>query len=43
MDDNIGCLGFLLILVLCLLCSYWLFNAVMNSNLPDWIKYMILR
>ena len=23
--------------------SYGLFNLVMNSNLPDWLKYIILK
>lgn len=43
MDDNIGCFGFVLILALCMVASYWLFTAVMGSDLPDWVKYMILR
>ena len=27
----------------CMLLSWWTFNAVMASTLPDWIKYLILR
>lgn len=29
--------------VLALLFSKWVFEAVMTSNMPDWLKYVLLR
>ena len=43
MDDNIGCFTFVLILALCMIASYWLYTTVIGSNLPDWVKYVLLR
>jgi len=27
----------------CILLDKWLFSAVMGTNWPDWVKYLILR
>lgn len=29
--------------VLAMLFTRWLFEAVMASNMPDWLKYVLLR
>lgn len=47
MKDNIGIVvGFIMyalaIVIVILMCK-WMFEAVMGSNMPDWLKYMILR
>ena len=33
----------IVVTVLALLFSRWLFEAVMASNMPDWLKYVLLR
>ena len=36
-------LAFVLLIALCLLFAYWRYNAVIGSDLPDWLKYVILK
>ena len=31
------------IIVGCIFLSKWFFEVVMGSNMPDWVKYMILK
>ena len=33
----------IVVIVLCALLCRWWFNAVMASDYPDWVKYMLLR
>lgn len=33
----------IVVTVLALLFSKWVFEAVMASNMPDWLKYFLLR
>lgn len=33
----------IVVTVLALLFSKWVFDAVMASNMPDWLKYVLLR
>lgn len=39
----IGILIIIVCLVLTLTLSAWIFNAVMASDMPDWLKYVLLR
>ena len=43
MKEGIWILVFILILLGMILFGKWVFESVMASNLPDWMKYMILR
>lgn len=33
----------LLIVVISMLLTRWWFGVVVNSNMPDWLKYVILK
>lgn len=33
----------IVVTVLALLFSKWVFEAVVASNMPDWLKYVLLR
>lgn len=33
----------IIVVVLSIFLSKWIFEAVMGSNLPNWLKYMLLR
>ena len=47
MKDNIdivvGIVVYALVFVIVIFSCKWMFEAVMESNMPDWLKYMILR
>lgn len=39
-------MGLLIVLVVavgCMALSAWIFNAVMASDMPDWLKYVLLK
>lgn len=45
-DNNIGCFGwlfFIAALIISVLFGRWFFETVMESNLPDWLKYLLLK
>ena len=44
--DKYDWLAILIYLVICVGCiafSAWLFNVIMASNMPDWLKYILLK
>ena len=36
-------IAMILAFVLVVLCCRWVFNAVMATDWPDWVKYMVLK
>lgn len=43
MKDFIYIISYVVIAVALILITRWMFNTVMTANIPDWVKYMILR
>ena len=47
MKNNIGIIAqiiaYALVIIIVIFLGKWMFEAVMASNMPDWLKYMILR
>lgn len=41
--DWLVILIYLLIAIGCIALSAWLFNVIMASDMPDWLKYMLLK
>lgn len=41
--DFVYLLAVVATVVCCFLIAKWLFTAVMGSDMPDWLKYVILR
>lgn len=42
MEDNFGCLYLICFVVTIVICAL-IFRAVWNSDLPMWLKWMLLR
>jgi hypothetical protein len=36
-------LFYLVVIVGCIALGAWFFNAIMASDMPDWLKYMMLK
>lgn len=36
-------LGLIVIVAVSVALTYWIYTATMASNLPDWVKYIILH
>lgn len=34
---------FVITVILCLMVSKWLFEAIYNSDMPAWLKYILLK
>lgn len=39
----IGLLVVVAVAIGCIALSAWIFNAVMASDMPDWLKYILLK
>lgn len=42
-DIVVGIVIYALVFAIVILACKWMFEAVIGSNMPDWLKYMILR
>ena len=42
-DSLIGCLIYVICAVVTILVCKWVFESVMATDWPDWVKYMILK
>lgn len=43
MSDKTKLLLTVLVIILVVLLNYWWFNLISASDLPDWLKWMLLR
>lgn len=34
---------FVITVILCLMVSKWLFELIYNSDMPEWLKYILLK
>ena len=41
--DVLVILFYLVIIVGCIALGAWIFNLIMASDMPDWLKYMMLK
>lgn len=41
--DFLVILFYLAVIVGCIALGAWLFNLIIDSDLPDWLKYMLLK
>ena len=44
--EDLGCFGWVVIIltvIVTLAVGKWFYELVMGSNLPDWLKYIILK